>query len=311
VQYRPRVADQLLTDRLTSAGAVVLEGPKACGKTWTARRFAASEVLLDVDPGARHALDADPALILDGAPPRLVDEWQIGGTPLWNHVRRAIDDRQSAGQFILTGSSTPTDDVTRHSGAGRFARIAMRPMSLYEIGDSTGDISVADLMAGEATSCPDPGLGVRDIINRISIGGWPSNLDSAVDSALQRNIDYLDHAREVDIPSISGPRRDPERLRRLLTSLARNTATEVKISALARETLGDNETALARTRTQTPLRRSFTCRRSTCQHPETAAGRSQFRWIPVRVPRSAGSAGIVVTPARNRGALPGQQRRRG
>ena len=247
MEYRFRVADQLLIDRLTSAGAVVLEGPKACGKTWTARQFAASEVLLDVDSSARDALDADPALILEGASPRLVDEWQIGGTPLWNHVRRAIDDRQSAGQFILTGSSTPADDVTRHSGAGRFARIAMRPMSLYEVGDSTGDVSVAGLLAGKHTSCPDPGLGVRDIIDRIAVGGWPTNLDSAVDSALQRNIDYLDHAREVDVPSISGPRRDPERLRRLLISLARNTATEVKISALARDTLGDNETALART----------------------------------------------------------------
>lgn len=247
MEYRPRVVDQLVSERLTSAGAVVLEGPKACGKTWTARQFAASEVLLDVDSGARHALDADPALILEGVSPRLVDEWQIGGTPLWNHVRRTIDDRQSAGQFILTGSSTPTEDVTRHSGAGRFARITMRPMSLYEVGDSTGEISVAGLLAGEHESCPDPGLGVRDIMDRIAIGGWPSNLNSAVDSAVQQNIDYLAHAREVDIPSISGQRRDPERLRRLLTSLARNTATEVKISALARETLGDNETALART----------------------------------------------------------------
>ncbi|MBS9533002.1 ATP-binding protein [Mycobacterium sp. M1] len=246
MEYRLRVTDQLLTDRLTSAGAVVLEGPKARGKTWTARQFAASEVLLDIDSSARHALEADPALILDGAPPRLVDEWQIGGPPLRNHVRRAVDDRQSPGQFILTGSSTPADDVTRRSGAGRFARIAMRPMSLYELGDSTGEISVAGLLAGQRASCPDPGLGVRDIIERIAVGGWPANLGSSVDSALQRNIDYLDHAREVDIPSISGPRRDPERLRRLLTSLARNTATEVKIAALARETLGNNETALAR-----------------------------------------------------------------
>jgi predicted AAA+ superfamily ATPase len=247
VEYRPRVADQLVSERLPSAGAVVLEGPKACGKTWTAHQFAASEVLLDVDSGARHALDADPALILEGASPRLVDEWQIGGTPLWNHVRRTIDDRQSAGQFILTGSSTPPADVTRHSGAGRFARITMRPMSLYELGDSTGEICVAGLLAGEHQSCPDPGLGVRDIIDRIAIGGWPANLNSAAEGAVQQNIDYLAHACEVDIPSISGARRDPERLRRLLTSLARNTATEVKISALARETLGDNKTALART----------------------------------------------------------------
>ena len=225
---------------------MLLEGPKACGKTWTARQAAASEVLLDVDRNARTALDVAPMLVLDGAVPRLIDEWQVGGTSLWNHVRRAVDDRQAPGQFILTGSSTPRDDITRHSGAGRFSRITMRPMSLYEMGYSSGDVSIAAVLAGEAVECPDPGLGVLEVLDRIAFGGWPANLTRDLDAALQQNRDYLTNAREVDIPTTVGGRRDPARLDRLISSLARNVATEVKVSALARETQGEQETALAR-----------------------------------------------------------------
>jgi predicted AAA+ superfamily ATPase len=247
MEYRQRVADDQVRQRLASAGAVLLEGPKACGKTWTARRAAASEVLLDVDANAQAALDVAPGLVLEGAVPRLIDEWQLGGTTLWNHVRRAVDDRQAPGQFILTGSSTPRDDIARHSGAGRFARISMRPMCLYEMGYSSGDASIAGLLAGEGIECPDPGLGVVEILDRIAVGGWPANLTRDLDAALQQNRDYLTNVREVDVPTTMGSRRDPVRLDRLLSSLARNVATEVKISALARETQGAAETALART----------------------------------------------------------------
>ena len=247
MDYLPRVADQLIERRLESAGAVLIEGPKACGKTWSARRVASSEVLLDTDRNARDALQVSPALVLDGATPRLIDEWQIGGTALWNHVRREVDDRQSPGQFILTGSSTPTDDITRHSGAGRFAKITMRPMCLYEMRASSSDISVAGLLAGQPPACPDPGMNFRAIVDWIAVGGWPMNLGRDLDAALHQNLDYLAHAREVDIPSVSGTRRDPAKLDRLLTSLARNVATEVKISALSRETHDDEQNALART----------------------------------------------------------------
>lgn len=244
--YRQRIADGQLRGRLASAGAVLVEGPKACGKTWTARQVAASEVLLDVDTNARAALEVAPGVVLDGAVPRLIDEWQLGGTTLWNHVRREVDDRQAPGQFVLTGSSTPADDIARHSGAGRFARIGMRPMCLYEMGYSSGDVSIAGLLAGEGIACPDPGLGLMELLERIAIGGWPGNLSRDLDAALQQNRDYLTNAREVDVPTTLGIRRDPARLGRLLTSLARNVATEVKISALARETQGGDEIALAR-----------------------------------------------------------------
>ena len=121
--YQPRVVDAELTNMLASAGAVVVEGPKACGKTETARQAAASEVLLDVDEAAQATAAVAPSALLNGPTPRLIDEWQTVPA-LWNHIRRAIDDRHEDGQFILTGSALPADDVTRHSGAGRFARIA-------------------------------------------------------------------------------------------------------------------------------------------------------------------------------------------
>src|SRR5262245_44341062 len=138
--YRPRIADEELKGRLASMGAVVIEGPKACGKTATARQAAASEILLDVAPGARQAFALDPYLVLEGPAPRLIDEWQLE-PGVWNYIRRLVDDRAEPGQFILTGSAVPHDDVTRHTGAGRFTRFRMRPMSLAEAGYSAKDIS--------------------------------------------------------------------------------------------------------------------------------------------------------------------------
>lgn len=127
--YIKRIVDQELALRLQATGAVVIEGPKAVEKTETARQMAASEVRLDVDAAARLSARLDLELVLEGATPRLIDEWQIEPS-IWNHVRRAVDDRQKPGQFILTGSAIPGDDVTRHTGAGRLTRLRMRPMSL-------------------------------------------------------------------------------------------------------------------------------------------------------------------------------------
>ena len=148
MSYQRRIVDVELGQRLAATGAVVIEGPKACGKTATARQAAASEVLLDVDPRARQAFAVDPYLILDGPAPRLIDEWQIEPN-VWNYVRRLVDDRATPGQFILTGSAVPPDDATRHTGAGRFTRVRMRPMSLAEAGYSTAEISLAQLLNGD------------------------------------------------------------------------------------------------------------------------------------------------------------------
>lgn len=235
--YRSRVVDGELAARLKSAGAVLIEGPKACGKTVTARQVAASEVLLDVDDNARRAVTVDPSLVLEGPVPRLIDEWQM--EPLiWNHIRRAVDDRGSPGQFILTGSAVPADDITRHTGAGRISRLRMRPMSLYETGHSTGAVSVQRLLEGVPLRSPEPPLTVTELAERVAVGGWPTNLGRTVEQSLQALRDYLDEIRRADINRVDGTRRDPEKVRRLLRSLARNTATYVSARTLATDAGG-------------------------------------------------------------------------
>lgn len=173
--YRPRVVDQGLHDRLRSRGAVVIEGAKACGKTATAMHRVASVVRLDVDAGARRAAEIDAALVLNGPTPRLLDEWQTVPT-LWNHVRRAVDDRALPGQFILTGSATPADDITRHTGAGRLSRLRMRTMSCFETGHATGMVSLRALFDGEPARSPETALTVPNIAMRVAVGGWPGHL---------------------------------------------------------------------------------------------------------------------------------------
>ena len=188
--------------------------------------------MLDIDENARRAAAVDPSLILDGATPRLVDEWQIEPR-IWNHVRRAVDERGAGGQFILTGSSVPADDVARHTGAGRFSFLRMRPMTLYETGHTNGAISLAALLAGEAPRSDDPGLSVRDLADRITVGGWPAHQGRRVPDAARAGRDYLEQVRQVDVSRVAGSRRDPARVERLLRSLARNTATEAAITVLA------------------------------------------------------------------------------
>jgi uncharacterized protein len=235
--YRERTTDSQLKSLLAAVGAVVIEGPKACGKTESARQVAASEVRLDVDPNARQAIAVDPSLVLEGETPRLIDEWQLEPA-IWNHVRRAVDDRRANGQFILTGSAVPTDDVTRHTGAGRFARLRMRPMSLHESGHSTGRISLAALLSGESIRSPDPGLSVREIADRIVAGGWPGLIDQPADTARIAVRAYVDEVRRTDIQRVDGVAHDPDRVLQLMRSLARNVSTMVSISTISQDLAG-------------------------------------------------------------------------
>jgi len=248
MRYHARVVDEELRRRLGAVGGVVIEGPKACGKTATARQVARSEVLLDVDRNARRAARLDPALVLDGEVPRLIDEWQME-PEVWNHIRRIIDDRGKPGQFILTGSAVPADDNHRHTGAGRISRLRMRPMSLFESGDATGDVSLARLLEGLPVRAPDPGLTVRDLVQKAAIGGWPGHLERAADQALEAVRAYLDEIRRLDISCVDRKQRDPERVGRLLASLGRNVATYVSVAALASDTGGaDDELAVTTVR---------------------------------------------------------------
>lgn len=232
--YRPRIVDAEIRRLLSAMGTVVVEGPKASGKTETARRVAASEVRLDVDRNAREAVDVDPSLVLEGDVPRLIDEWQIK-PEIWNHVRRAVDDRQLPGQFILTGSAVPMDDDTRHTGAARMVRMRMRPMSLFESGHSTGHVSLSKLLDGEPPRTPDPGLSVRDLADLVTKGGWPALVDHDVPDAIIAVRAYVDEIRRADLQRAAKTNHDPERVLQLMRSLARNVATYAPIATLARD----------------------------------------------------------------------------
>ena len=233
--YQPRIVDSELAERLQATGAVVVEGPRASGKTTTAQQIAASEVRLDVDPVARRLAGIEPARILVGKVPRLIDEWQLEPA-IWNHVRRAVDDRRLPGQFILAGSAVPADDATRHTGAGRLTRLRMRPLSLFELGRSSGEVSLADLLNGERVAAGRSVIPLDDLTELICVGGWPVNLGRGTRLALRANLDHLDEIRRLDIANGDGRRRDPVRVGMLLRSLARNVATPAATATLASDT---------------------------------------------------------------------------
>lgn len=235
--YYPRIADRELVSRLESAGAVVIEGPKACGKTVLARQIARSEILLDIDANARQAIAVDPNLVLAGDVPRLIDEWQIEPT-IWNHIRRAVDERRAVGQFIMTGSAVPADDITRHTGAGRISRLRLRTMSLQETHHSSGGASLQKLLTGEFAACPDPGLNLKDVIELICHGGWPGNIGLSNNAHLTAQRDYLEEIQRVDITRVDGVRRDPNNVGRVIRSLARNVATLVSARTIAADAGG-------------------------------------------------------------------------
>ncbi|WP_419552632.1 ATP-binding protein [Candidatus Poriferisodalis sp.] len=236
-QYRPRIADAALSDRLQSVPTVVIEGVRACGKTATALEQSASDVLFDIDPNAVDIARVNPELLLDGAEPRLLDEWHLA-PEVWNHVRRASDAGRRPGRFILTGSALPSDDISRHTGAGRISRILMRPMSLFESGLSSGAVSLGGLLDSEPVGAPPAPASLTDLVEATCRGGWPSTLDIDLRRAQQFVRDHLDETRRADVRLGPGRRRDPVRLRQLMQSLARNTATDAALATLASDAGG-------------------------------------------------------------------------
>ncbi|MFP4635941.1 MAG: ATP-binding protein [Nitriliruptoraceae bacterium] len=238
-RYWPRVVDAVLSERMASSAAVLIEGPKACGKTETASQKAASMVRLDVDEDARQAAQIDPGLILEGARPRLIDEWQLH-PQVWDHVRRHADASGQVGQFLLTGSSTPADDVRRHSGAGRIASVRMRPMTLYEIGSSSSEVSLTQLFAGDEPAASSGRTELRDVLDLLVTGGWPQQLQRRDPRFV---IDYLDQTTHLDINAVAGAdgrqparRRDPKKVLACIRSLARNVATAASARSIAADT---------------------------------------------------------------------------
>ena len=232
--YMPRVSDALLKNELASSGAVLIEGPKWCGKSRTTEQAAKSVIYMqDPDRAASYRLAAQamPSTLLQGETPHLIDEWQVAPV-LWDAVRFAVDQRGGMGHFILTGSSTPPDDSDddeatrrRHTGTGRITRLRMRPMSLWESRDSSGAISLAALFNGEMPKPAPSSLTIPDIARLVCRGGWPESVSLAGDAALRVARNYVKAVVEEDIHRVDGVEKNPERVRLLMRSLARNVST--------------------------------------------------------------------------------------
>ena len=221
--YYPRICDKILQEKLQLTGASLVIGPKWCGKTETALQASASVIYIQSDPQYKETGKLMPSLLLEGDTPRLIDEWQEV-PELWNAVRHLVDLRGKQGQFILTGSATPRDEVMTHSGIGRISRIQMRPMSLYESKESSGVISLKALFDGEHDIGAVSSLEIAHIASLICRGGWPGavTLSSGNEKMVQ---EYTDMLVEEDIHNIDNIERNPYRVRQVLRSLARNIST--------------------------------------------------------------------------------------
>ena len=238
--YKKRIVDDILSMKLKGKGAVLIEGAKWCGKTTTAEMQAKSVIYM-ADPVIRKqnelATDLDPSLLLKGEVPRLIDEWQEA-PKLWDAVRFEVDHRNAEGQFILTGSAVPVDTKEIvHSGTGRFSFLTMRPMSLYESGESNGSVSLKAVFAGNNISGVNE-LSLSDISFLCCRGGWPRSLYMDKDTSLNQAYDYVDGVVKSDISRASGVQRNADRTRRILRSYARNIGTQASYETIRKDIIG-------------------------------------------------------------------------
>lgn len=244
MEYRARIADQLLERKLRGKGAVLITGAKWCGKTTTAEQVAKSVIYMD-DPKLKSTYlslaEIGIEQLLEGDTPHLIDEWQLA-PQLWDAIRYEVDHREALGQFILTGSAVPADvSKIDHSGTGRFARLTMRPMSLWESGDSTGEVSLRALFDGERQVRGFSEFDLEDIAYLICRGGWPKAVDMDKDISLDQAKDYVDSVAESDLSRVDGVQRNSETTRRLLRSYARHQGSQATLGTiLADITAGGN-----------------------------------------------------------------------
>ena len=257
MSYIKRLVEDELLAKMEASGAVLIKGPKSCGKTETAIQYAKSVLLMDRDPQVPVMMATNPQLLLEGETPRLIDEWQEQ-PEIWNYVRHEVDKRKSKGVFILTGSANPPEHVRLHSGAGRFTVLQMNTMTWQELGYSSGTVKMSDLLLGADINYYEPAISLESIIERICVGGWPTLINENYKNALNMNRGYIDLLCEVDMSQVSGVKRNPDKVRSLFRSLARNVATlvdnktlekDVKInenSELSRNTVSDYMDALSK-----------------------------------------------------------------
>ena len=234
-KYINRIADSILEKKLKGKGAVLIQGPKWCGKTTTAEQISNSILYMAKPEDKEQNLtlaDINPSLLLNGNTPRLIDEWQIA-PKLWDAVRFEIDHRNLEGQFILTGSAVPVnmDEVT-HTGTGRFAWLLMRPMSLYESGESNGNISLEMLFQENDNITGTNNLSLQDIAYLCCRGGWPRSIFMDKDIALEQAFDYYDAIVQSDISRVDNVNRNPERAKKLMRAYARNLGSQVSNETL-------------------------------------------------------------------------------
>lgn len=247
VAYKPRIADKLLARKMAGKGAVLIEGPKWCGKTTTAKQQAKSMLNLGDSNVLRQSLqmmELSPITLLEGDTPRLIDEWQTI-PPLWDTIRSEVDRRGDFSQFILTGSSVlPDAESTIHSGTGRFARIKMRPMSLLESGESTGSVSLTKLFEGEPLKPQVNQKGLEDIAYYTCRGGWPQATLLEGEIALDQALDYFDSVVERDIQRVDGVKRNADRARLLLRSYARHISQQISYATIKADMLSNDSQTL-------------------------------------------------------------------
>ena len=244
--YRSRIMDSLLEKKLQAKGAVLIEGPKWCGKTTTAEEIAASKIMLakpDIKDHFKSLLEIDSDAALAGDTPMLIDEWQTV-PKLWDAVRYTVDHRHAMGQFILTGSAVPNQEAEKereHSGTGRFAWLTMRPMTLFESGESNGTVSLGELFTAPEKILQKNDLKLSDIAFLICRGGWPIAIGLPEEAALEQAFDYYDAVTKEDVTNVDGIKRSSERVQRLMRAYARHQGTQAPIATL-KEDLKNNDT---------------------------------------------------------------------
>lgn len=244
MEYKHRIADGILEKKLRSKGAVLIEGPKWCGKTTTAEQQARSILYMDNPASFESNLqmaEIDPGILLEGDTPRLVDEWQLA-PKLWDTVRFEVDHRHQVGQFILTGSAVPSDEESmQHSGTGRFSWLTMRPMSLYESGESNGKVSLSHLFESRENIVATNSLRIDDIAFLICRGGWPFACSLQGDAALAQAFDYVDAVIKKDVSRVDGTNRNITTTRLLMRSYARNQGSQATIGTIVADMMTNDE----------------------------------------------------------------------
>jgi predicted AAA+ superfamily ATPase len=245
MNYIKRLVEDNLMVKMAASGAVLIKGPKSCGKTETAKRYTKSVLRMDRDPQVSVIMATNPQLLLEGETPRLIDEWQQH-PEIWNYVRHEVDERKSKGMFILTGSANPPEQVRLHSGAGRFTVLQMDTMTWQELGYSSGTVKLSDLLLGVSKEYYEPAISVEFIIERICVGGWPTLINEGYKNALNMNRGYIDLLCEVEMSQVSGVKRNPHKVRSLLRSLSRNIATLVDNKTLEKDVKINQNNELSR-----------------------------------------------------------------